>query len=92
MNTRTLRTAPAIALAAAGLLLGGAAGAAVAAPQQDTASASATALQERPSGKYGPYSSYKSCYKAGERGKDHGRWHHFVCKYQHHKWWLYTYR
>ncbi|MEU3355295.1 hypothetical protein [Streptomyces sp. NPDC037389] len=103
MKSRTFRLAPAVAAATAVLLLAGTAGAAVAAPSDESPSATSSATSQQPVDpekehwdKHGPYSDEQSCRKAGKDGVDHGNWHEYQCKkvYNEEKyryyWWLYT--
>ncbi|MFD9405842.1 hypothetical protein ACFWBN_02295 [Streptomyces sp. NPDC059989] len=86
MYAKIVRIAPVAVLVTAGLLMAGPA--ATAAPQQDVTAVSVQ--QHRPAGKHGPYSSEKSCHSAGKKGQSQGHWRHYSCKYEQHKWWLYT--
>ncbi|MGG8405466.1 hypothetical protein ACM614_02215 [Streptomyces sp. 12297] len=88
MRALITRIVPVATLVTAGLLIAVPAGAASAAPQQSTSAVSAEQLA--PTGKHGPYPSKQSCQSAGKKGQSQGHWHHYSCKQENHKWYLYT--
>ncbi|MEU1782270.1 hypothetical protein ABZ545_22715 [Streptomyces abikoensis] len=102
MKSRTFRLAPAAATVTAVLLLAGTAGAAVAAPSDESPSPSGSATSQQVDpvkehwDKHGPYADEQSCRKAGKDGQDHGNWHEYQCKREYNNdqykyyWWLYT--
>ncbi|GHC40215.1 hypothetical protein [Streptomyces cinnamoneus] len=103
MKSRTFRLAPVVAAVTAGLLMAGTAGAAVAAPSEESPSPASSAsspqdddLSKGHWDKRGSYDDENSCQKAGKEGKSHGTWSDYRCKREYNNdkyryyWWLYT--
>ncbi len=102
MKTRNFRLAPAVVVATAGLLFAGTAGAAVAAPSDDSPSATSSAAGEEAKADWKPgawYNDEASCREAGEKGKHDGKWGEYRCKHEErhsgqydYQWHLYYHR
>ncbi|MCA6091308.1 hypothetical protein LE181_03875 [Streptomyces sp. SCA3-4] len=101
MKSRTFRLAPAVAAVTAGLLMAGTAGAAVAAPSEESPSPTSSAASPQDDEtkgweKHGPYDDENSCQKAGKEGQSHNKWREYKCKREYNNdkyryyWWLYT--
>ncbi|WP_192939039.1 hypothetical protein [Streptomyces cinnamoneus] len=89
-----------MALATAGLMFAGTAGAAAAAPpERSPSTASSTGSEEEASSNWKPdgwYSSEECCHQAGDLGKHYGDWHEYQCKREekhhgHHDYWWHLY-
>ncbi|MFI9203112.1 hypothetical protein [Streptomyces sp. NPDC053048] len=101
MKSRNFRLAPAVAVATVGLLFAGTAGAAVAAPSEESPSPSATSTSagEEAKADWKPgawYDDEEACKKAGEKGRTDGKWREYRCKHEEknhgqydYKWHLY---
>ncbi len=98
MKSRNFRLAPAAAVVTAGLLFAGTAGAAVAAPSEEsptpTSSVSEEAKADWKPGAW--YDDEEACKKAGEKGKQDHKWREYRCKREErhpnqydHQWHLY---
>ncbi|GHG78935.1 hypothetical protein [Streptomyces griseocarneus] len=98
MKSRAFRLIPAVAALMAGLLLAGASGAAVAAPPEDSPSATSDTANKsndelaqanwKKRGEY--YHDQDCCYAAGNHGQQLHVWKQYKCQAHGHWWWLYT--
>ncbi|MEH6372841.1 hypothetical protein V7793_00530 [Streptomyces sp. KLMMK] len=83
MKSRNFRLAPAVAVATAGLLFAGTAGAAVAAASDESPPPASSAPSEEAQADWKPgawYDDEAACKKAGEQGKKDNKWREYRCK------------